>query len=209
MRSFKAGGKEMMNRMRRYLVTGFVIVAPFALTIYILVAVFDFVDGILGNILNAYLKERIGFYIPGLGFILFVFLIMFVGFLATRFIGRKILPHLERWVSRLPLFGRIYPTLKQMISFISAQKDFGFKKVVLVEYPSKGIWSLGFLTNDEFKKISCITNRDMVSVLVPSTPSPLSGYVIFVPKEEIKFVEMPIKEAMNIVISGGFFKTES
>jgi uncharacterized membrane protein len=108
----------------------------------------------------------------------------------------------------LPLIQNIYPALKQIILFISAQKEFGFKKVVLVEYPSAGIWSIGFLTNEGFEKINKATNREMVSVFVPTAPGPLTGNVIFVAKEEIKFPDMSIEAALNIIISGGVFKSE-
>jgi uncharacterized membrane protein len=186
--------------------TGFVVLIPIFLTVYILVVSFRFIDGILGRYLNPHLKNYSGFYIPGIGFLLFFLIIILVGFIATRFIGRKIFRQVEKWFSNLPLINKIYPTLKQIVLFILAQESFGFKKVVLVEYPSKGIWSVGFLTNEEFGKISNAMNQEMVSVFVPSSPGPLTGYVIFVPKEELKFVDISISDALKIIISGGVFK---
>jgi len=195
-----------MKRLKRYFITGFVVVVPAALTVYVLVILFRFIDGILGRFLNLYLKKTLGFYIPGLGFLLFFIMIALAGFLASRFLGRKIFPRLERWFSGLPFINKIYPTFKQIVSFVVAQKEFGFKKVVLLEYPSKGIWSLGFLTNEEFKKIGELLGRQMVSVFVPSSPNPLTGYVVFVVKEELKFVDISISDALKIIISGGVFK---
>ncbi len=197
-----------MNKFKRYLIAGFVVVIPIFLTIYVLIAVFKFVDGILGRFLNIYLKNSLGFHIPGLGFFLFFFIIILVGFLTTRLIGRKIFPRLEKWFSGLPLINKIFPTLKQIVLFILSQKEFGFKKVVLVEYPSKGIWSLGFLTNEQFKKMTEDPNREIVSVFVPSSPNPLTGYVIFVPKESLRFADITISDAMKIIISGGVFNPE-
>lgn len=195
-----------MNRLKRYLITGLIIVIPVYLTIYVLIAMFRFIDGILGRSFNVYFKDLLGFYLPGLGILAFLFSLTFVGFLATKFIGKGIFRNIEKWFSSLPLINKIYPTLKQIILFILAQEQFGFKKVVLVEYPSKGIWSLGFLTNENYKKINAINNSEMVSVFVPSSPGPLTGYVIFVSKENLRFVDISISDALKIIISGGVYK---
>lgn len=195
-----------MNRLKRYLITGLIVVVPIFVTVYVFLVVFRFTDSILGRFLNIYFKKILGFYIPGLGILISLLIIILVGFLANRFIGKKIFPRLEKWFSGLPLIKNIYPTLKQIILFILAQKEFGFKNVVLVEYPSKGIWALGFLTNEQFQKINQITNKEMVAVFVPTSPSPFTGYVVFVPKEDVKFPNISISEALNIIISGGVFK---
>lgn len=195
-----------MERVKRYILTGFVVVVPVILTLYVLIAIFQFADGILGRYLNVFLKEKLGFYIPGLSFAVSVVIVFVVGFFATRFIGKRILLRIEDWFSNLPLVNKIYPALKQIISFIAAQKEFGFKKVVLVEYPSKGIWSIGFLTNEQYSQISKVVNKDMVSVFVPNTPGPLTGYMIFVPKEGIKMLDIPVVDAIKMIISGGVFK---
>ncbi|MDD5108196.1 MAG: DUF502 domain-containing protein [Candidatus Omnitrophica bacterium] len=195
-----------MNRLRRYFITGLAVVVPVFLTVYILVASFRFIDNILGRFLNVYFKNTLGFYIPGLGILIFILLILLVGFLANRYIGKRIFPFIDKWFSNLPLIRNIYPTFKQVISFILAQKEFGFKKVVLVEYPSKGIRSLGFLTNEEFPKLSQISNKAMVSIFMPTSPGPFTGVVIFVAKEDLNFPDISIADAFKIIISGGVFK---
>lgn len=195
-----------MNRLKRYLVTGLVVVVPIFLTVYVLVIIFRLADGILGRFLNVYLKNTLGFYIPGLGFLIALFFILFVGFLTTWFLGKKIFLVLEKWFSNLPLINKIYPALKQIVSFVLAQKEFGFKKVVLVEYPSRGIWSVGFLTNEQFRQINKALDREIVSVFVPTTPGPLTGYVIFVPKDEVRFLDISVSDALKIIISGGVFR---
>ena len=195
-----------MKRLKRYFITGFIVLVPVLLTIYVLAMLFRFVDNILGRFLNIYLNNILGFYIPGLGLLLFLVIIVLVGFLAGRFLGNKIFPRIEKWFLGLPLINKIYPTFKQIILFVLAQKEFGFKKVVLVEYPSKGIWSLGFLTNEEFKKMTEVVGKNMAPVFIPSSPNPLTGYVIFLPKEELKFLDIPISDALKIIISGGVFK---
>ena len=198
-----------MNNLKKYLITGLVVVIPFSLTIYLLVVVFNFLDNILGVFLVDYLKKSWGFYVPGIGFLLFLLLILLVGMLATKFLKHRIFLKLEIWFSGLPLIKNIYPALKQVILFVSAQKEFGFKKVVLVEYPSKGIWSLGFITNDGFPELNRTIGKDAVAVFLPMSPGPLSGYVIFVPKDEVKFPDMSVNAALNIIISAGVFNPKN
>jgi uncharacterized membrane protein len=198
--------KMKPNKIKRYFITGLIVVVPIFLTIYVLVIVFYFFDGILGRILNVYFKKTFGFYIHGLGFLISLLVILLVGFLATRYVGKRFFKYLEKLFSTLPLTKNIYPTFKQIILFILQQEKFGFKKVVLVQYPSKGIWSIGFLTNENFPELNQITNKEMAAVFVPNTPGPLAGYVIFVPKEELKFPDISIGEALRIIISGGVFK---
>jgi uncharacterized membrane protein len=195
-----------MARLRKYFITGLAVVVPVFLTVYVSVVLFRFTDNILGMFLNVYFRDILGFYIPGLGVLIFLLLILSVGFLANRYIGKRIFPLIDRWFSSLPLIRNIYPTFKQVISFVLAQKEFGFKKVVLVEYPSNGIWSLGFLTNEEFQKLSQISNRVMVSIFMPTSPGPFTGFVIFVAKEDLRFPDISIADAFKIIISGGVFK---
>ena len=195
-----------MNRLRKYFITGLAVVVPVFLTVYVSVVLFRFTDNILGRFLNVYLRNTLGFNIPGLGVLIFLLVIVSVGFLANRYIGKRIFPLIDRWFSSLPLIRNIYPTFKQVISFILAQKGFGFKKVVLVEYPSKGIWSLGFLTNEEFPKLSQISEKAIVSIFMPTSPGPFTGVVIFVAKEDLRFPDISIADAFKIIISGGVFK---
>jgi len=195
-----------MNKLKQYLIAGLVVVVPVVVTVYILVVVFQFTDGILGKYLNVYFEKSIGFYIPGIGFLICLLALLFVGIVATDFVGKKILQQVEKWFFALPIVNKIYPGLKQIVKFISAQKEFGFKKVVLVEYPSKGMWTIGFQTNENFQQINKVTGRDMVAVFLPNTPGPLAGYVAFFPREEVKLLDIPVADALRIVISGGVFK---
>jgi uncharacterized membrane protein len=195
-----------MGRLRRYFISGLIVVVPVVLSIYVFTIGFKFIDGILGGFLNIYLKEIFGLYIPGLGFLFFIFVILLVGFLATRFFGKKLVHGLEKWFAGLPVIKNIYPAFKQVVLFISAQKEFGFKKVVLAEYPSKGMWSVGFLTNEQYKEVSNACGGEMVAVFIPSSPGPLTGYVIFLPKDSLKFPDISVSDALNIIISGGIFK---
>ena len=194
--------------MKRYLITGLIVVVPVLITIYVLFVAFRFLDGILGRFINEYFRETVGFYIPGIGLIVLFLAVVTVGFLVSRFLNKRLVRGIEKWFANLPFIDRIYPLVKQIVLFILAEKEFVFKKVVLVEYPSKGLWSLGFLTNEEFSKVNAATSKSLVSVFISSTPGPLSGYVVFVPKEDLKFVDMSVSDALRIIISGGVVKPE-
>jgi len=195
-----------MKKLKSYLLTGFIIVIPVFLSVYILVVLFNFLDGLLGRFLSVLLTATIGFYIPGTGFVASLLLIVLVGFCAERLLKHRVARRIEKAFAGLPLIRNIYPALKQVCLFISQQKEFGFKKVVLVEYPRQGCWSLGFITNEQFAALSRATARELVSVYISTTPGPLTGSVFFFPKEEVLFPAMSVNEALNIIISGGVFK---
>jgi uncharacterized membrane protein len=192
-----------MQSLKKYFITGLVLVVPISLTLYLLVVIFNFIDNILGRFLNVYLESAWGLHIPGIGFVLFFLILILVGLLASRFFGYRLFLQIEKWFSGLPLIKTIYPTLKQIVSFISAQKEFGFKRVVLVEYPGKGMWSLGFLTNEGFKKVDEAMGKEMAAVYVSTVPGPLTGNIVFVAKDELKFPDIEIGDALKIIISGG------
>jgi uncharacterized membrane protein len=197
-----------MKRYKRYLLTGLVIVVPVFLTLYVLVSIFNFLDGILGRFLNNLVASYVGFYVPGIGFMVSLLLIVGVGIVAESLFKHRIAVSLEKGFSGLPLVRTIYPALKQVVLFVSQQEQFGFKKVVLVEYPRQGCWSLGFLTNEQFHALNRATSQELVSVFIATTPGPMSGMVYFFPKEQVLFPAMSVNEALNIIISGGVFKGE-
>ena len=195
-----------MKALKRHFITGLIVIIPLFLTVYLLVFIFQFFESILGRFLNDYIKARLGFYIPGLGLILSLGIVLLAGVIASRFIGRKIFAFFENWYVRLPLIKSIYPAFKQLALFLFAQKETGFKRVVLIEYPAKGIWSIGFLTNEGLQKINAVFNKEMVAVFVILSPGPFSGYVVFVPREELKFPDISVSDALKIVISGGVLR---
>lgn len=195
-----------MSKIRRYFVTGLLIILPSFITVYILYGIFTFVDGIWGKVINFYLRKHLGFTIPGLGFLLGIATIIIVGFFATNFFGKKLFLLFENWFLKLPLIRQVYMPAKQIIdSFISKDKH-AFKKVVLVEYPSKGIWSIGFLTNDSFREAEEKTSQEMMHVFIATTPSPLTGFLILVPKRDIKFLDISVEQGVKLIVSGGIIK---
>ena len=194
----------MIAQIRKYFVAGLLTILPLALSVYILLVLFKFVDGILGRYLNVYLQSALGFYVPGLGLILFVAIIFFFGILSIHFFGAGLHLFLGRALGKFPLLSYIYPSIKKVFEFVFSDSRLGFKKAVLVEYPSKGIWSLGFIANEGFKEAEDKLNKGLLlNIYVPSVPNPTTGFFMFIPKEEVKILDISIRDAMKLVMSGG------
>jgi len=194
---------KILSNLRAYFFTGLAVSLPLFGTCYILYILFAFTDSLLGRFINAYLKNKLGFSIPGLGLLLFIFLIFFAGVLAKNLFGKSILRWVERSIIRLPLIKQIYPPLKQIVDFFFSSKELVFKKVVLVEYPRKGLWSLGFITNEGLPKAKEYLNLDLINVFVPSTPNPLTGYFILAARQDAVLLDISIEDALKIIVSGG------
>lgn len=195
-----------MSNIRRYFITGLLIILPIFITIYLMYAIFAFVDGIWGKLINFYLRKYMGFTIPGLGFILGIATIIIVGFFATNFFGKKLFIIFENWFLKLPLIRQIYGPAKQIIDSFTSKDKPAFKKVVLVEYPSKGIWSVGFITNEGFKEAEEKISQEMMHVFIATTPSPFTGFLILVPKRDIKFLDISVEQGVKLIVSGGIIK---
>ncbi|MBT9165228.1 MAG: hypothetical protein DDT23_01243 [candidate division WS2 bacterium] len=170
-------------------------------TVYVLWTLFLLVDSILGRILYRLLGENIW----GLGLLAFLVLAFIVGMFVTNVIGKHLFGWMESLIKKLPLANVIYNTVKQMSDAIFSDRDgkkSAFRRVVLVQYPRPGIFSLGFVTGegDEFKQFS---NIDLIKVFIVSTPNPTTGFLVFVPREDIIDTDFTIEEGMRMAISGG------
>ena len=194
----------MKHEKRKYFFTGLLIVLPILITIYLFVTLFLFFDNILGRYIAHLTVATLGYRIPGLGLLVFLLLIFLTGFFATNFIGRKFLLYVESLWSKFPVIKKVYPAAKQITKFLFGQNVQGHvQKVVLVEFPRKGTYALGFVTNHSDKTISAKAGRDLLNVLIPHVPSPWSGMLILVPVEEAVFLDITIEEAIKIIVSGG------
>lgn len=193
-----------MQKLRQDFLTGIAIIFPIAITTYIFVLVFRTADGILGGLVNKYLYNHFGYRIPGVGIVLGVLFILFTGKLANRFIGIKLFPALERFITKLPLLRHIYSPAKQLSNFLfKSNKDSAFNRVVLVPYPNDATYSIGFMTNEELSGIDAKLGTKVVSVLISTPPSPFSGPIIFVPREKVKLLDLSMEEAIKFIVSGG------
>ena len=182
--------------LRRYFITGLATLFPVAVTLYLLLLIFKFTDGLLGKLL--------GIQIPGLGLVLTLLITLVVGVLSTHFFGRFVFPTLEQWFGRLPLVKKIYPAVKQLAGFIFTEEGAqpGFRRVVLVQFPRPGAYSIAFVTNEQ-KATVIGSSHILLTLLVPTPPSPFTGPIIFVPKEDIIPLTLSVEQALKLVVSGG------
>ena len=195
-----------MLKVKRYFLTGLLLVLPLFITCYILVLSFKLIDGILGGFINNYLRSNWGFFIPGIGIILGILIVWLTGFIATHLLGKRVLSSLENRFIGLPGVRQIYPSAKQIVGFLFSKEKAAFKQVVLAEYPCPGIWSIGFITNDSFAEANEKTAQDLVHVFVPSTPSPWSGFLVLIPRENIKHLDISVEDGVKLIVSGGILK---
>jgi uncharacterized membrane protein len=198
----------MMKQLRKYFLTGLIIILPTVLSVYILIALFNAFDGILGRYINKYLKEILGFYIPGVGLSLFIAIITLIGFLSKRLLGKILHRRLDALLRNFPLLRYIYAPLKQIFEFVFSEGNFAFKKVVLVPFPSQQSWTLGFMTNQGFKEAREKTGIELINVFVPTVPNPTSGFFFCVGRKDVIFLDLTINDAMKLIVSGGVLNPE-
>ncbi len=194
----------MMAMIRRYLLSGLIVWLPIWVTFLVLNFLVKIMDGSLRLIPTAYQPDYLlGFHIPGLG-ILFMLIILFLtGMLVANFLGRKFVDGWNRLIGRIPLVRSIYLGVQQIITTIISPKGKAFRKVLLVEYPRKGMWSIAFQTSDACSEVINEVGQPMVSIFIPTTPNPTSGFLMMVPKSEAQELKMSVDQALKFVISLG------
>ncbi len=192
-------------RLRGYLLTGIVVTAPIFLTIYLTYVFLSFVDKHVTKLFPDawYYGLYGGTTIPGLGLLVAIAFFIFVGWFAKNFFGRLIIRISEYIVDRMPVIRTIYSAIKQVFETIMASKSQAFREAVMMEYPRKGVWSIGFVTGKTEGEVQRVTSEETINVFVPTTPNPTSGYLLFVPKKELVYLEMSVEEAVKLVVSAG------
>jgi len=193
-----------MKRLRRYLVAGILVWAPLAVTFLLLRFAVTIMDKTLAVIPQQYRPdELLGFHIPGLGVIL-TFVVLFVtGMLAANFVGRYVVGGWESLMDRIPVVRSIYSAAKNFAEIVFSDSSDSFKKVLLIEYPRKGLYSIAFQTSSSLGEVQGRTGEEVVCCFVPTTPNPTSGIVIMVPRKDITVLDMDVDEALKMVISLG------
>ncbi len=189
------------HRLRNYFLTGILVCAPVVLTFYVAVIFLNFVDGRVASLLPSGLYPEGG--IPGFGLVIGIVFFIFVGWLATNFLGRFIIKLSESIVERTPVIRSIYSGFKQVFEMVMGKQARAFREAVLVEFPKEKSWAIGFVTGTTQGEIQLRTTETVVNVFVPTTPNPTSGFLIFVPKERVVPLDMPVDDALKMVISGG------
>jgi uncharacterized membrane protein len=190
---------DIIVKLRNYLLTGLLVSLPVVLTFYIVIWIFDLFDSIM---LSPFVGEK-GLPVKGLGVILFVILMICLGFVAQNFMGKWLIHKAHNLINKIPIIKTIYSTLKQVLDTVLSQNPNAFKGVALIEYPRKGLWALVFVTSEIKGEIADATSEETVSVFLPTTPNPTSGFLLFVPKKDLKMLKMKPDDAMKLIISGG------
>ncbi|MCB9963398.1 MAG: DUF502 domain-containing protein [Rhodospirillales bacterium] len=196
---------SMAGRLRNYLLAGILVSAPLGITIYLVWMFLLFMDGTVAELIpqkynpNHYLP----FSVPGFGLLIALLFFICVGWLARNFLGRMIIGIYEYFMNRMPVVRHIYGAIKQIAETIMASQSQAFREVVMLEYPRKGVWSIGFVTNRSEGEIQRVTKEEMINVFVPTTPNPTSGYLLFVPKKELHYLHMSVEEGVKLVVSAG------
>ena len=193
-----------MKKLRRYLVAGVLVWAPLAVTFLLLRIAVNLMDKTLAVLPQQYQPdELLGFHIPGLGVIL-TFLVLFItGMLAANFVGRYVVGGWESLMDRIPVVRSVYSAAKNFAEIVFSDSSESFKKVLLIEYPRKGLYSLAFQTSSELGEVQGRTGEDIVCCFVPTTPNPTSGIVIMVPRKDLTVLDMDVDEALKMIISLG------
>ncbi len=194
----------LLPRLRTYFLTGILVTAPIGITAWLIWLLVDFVDrAVVPLIPEAYNPANVlGHSIPGLGVIIVLLVVTMIGALVTNFFGRVLVRTGERMVERVPVVRTIYGVLKQIFDAVLAQSA-AFREVVLIEYPRRGIWVIGFITGSTKGEVQRVTDEAMVNVFLPTTPNPTSGFLLFVPRSDCIVLDMTVEEGVKLVISGG------
>jgi uncharacterized membrane protein len=194
-----------MGRLRAYFFAGVLIVAPISITFYIAYLVLDFVDSRVTPLIPAPWNPStyLPFGIPGLGLVILLVVITFIGAITAGYLGHFFVRLSERILARMPVIRGIYSAVKQLVESVFSRKASAFRQVVLVQWPREGVWTLGFVTNRTADEIQAQFTEDVVTIMVPTTPNPTSGYLVVVPQDKVIALEMSVEDAMKMILSSG------
>ncbi|MEJ2454929.1 MAG: DUF502 domain-containing protein [Candidatus Thiodiazotropha sp.] len=190
--------------LRRYLVAGLLVWLPLGATIFVIRLLVGWMDQSLLLLPERFRPETLlGFHIPGLGVVLSLLILLLTGLVAANLFGRKLVSLWEQLLSRIPLVRSVYSAVKQLVETMFADNGNSFRKVVLVEFPRRGLWTLAFLTSEEQGQIQQATGRDVISVYIPTTPNPTGGYFVLVPREDVREIDLSVDDGLKLLLSMG------
>ncbi|HEU4617526.1 MAG TPA: DUF502 domain-containing protein [Gammaproteobacteria bacterium] len=198
----------MVTRLRRYLVAGLLVWVPIGVTILVFRLLLRFTDRFLFWLPAAYRPDQlIGHEIPGLSSILagiLAFVVLLVtGILAANFIGRQLVSWYESLLARIPFVRSVYGAVKNFTEVVFSDTDSSFKRVLLVEWPREGIYSIAFQTSENAREVQAKAGETIVTVFVPTTPNPTSGFIVFLPRSQVTELEMSVEDALKMIVSLG------
>ena len=200
----------VISKLKAYLFTGILVTAPVTMTFYVAYEIFVWVDKWSRALIPPKVAARdIIPYIPGIGIVLLITLLIIIGMFTTGFIGKFFVRLGDFIVSKMPLVSSIYSLLKQLFETVLSPKSQSFKEAVLLEYPRKGIWIIGFLAGSATGElVQKIPEKNMLSIFIPTTPNPTSGFLILVPQKDIIKLKMSVEDALKYVVSCGIVVPE-
>jgi len=194
------------NRLSNYFLRGLITILPLLVTIWLLFFMFSFLDGILGNIIALF----IGHPLPGLGFIITIVIIFLTGYFATHVFGAKIFQLGEQILYHVPIVKSIYTSAKQINDVLFIHKGSEeYRRACVVEYPRKGIYTVGFVTSDASEEIEKKVKGKLINIFIPNTPTPATGFLIMVPAQEVILLEMRTEAAFKYIVSGGVLQPKT
>ena len=200
MTKFRKKKPSFIARLRNYFITGIIVLVPLGFTLYLTLFLMSISSKLIPKEINP--NNYLPLSIPGLEIVLSIIFISLIGFISLSFIGKKILQLINDLLKKIPVLRTIYGAIGQMTETFANTKG-KRKSVVLVQYPSKGIWAVGFATKDNRGEISKKTNSKLVNVFVPTTPNPTSGFLLMFPKKEVIYLDMSFEEASKFIVSAG------
>lgn len=196
--------RRTMGALRRYLIAGLLVWLPLAVTVLLVKFLVDLMDQTLLILPDVWHPEHIlGFHIPGLGVLLSLAVLLVTGMVMTNLLGRSMIAFWEGVLTRIPVVRAIYSAAKQLAETLFSGSGKSFRKVVLIQYPRPGIWTLAFLTGEGVAEAMTKTGRNLVNVFVPTTPNPTSGFFLMVPAEDLVELDMPVDAGIKMILSAG------
>ena len=190
--------------MKRYLIAGLLVWIPLGITLFVVNLLVDITDRTLVLLPADYQPEVLfGFKIPGLGVVLSVFVVLVTGMVVANFFGRKLVSMWEKMLAQIPIVSKIYTGVKQVLETVLSSQGQSFGKVLLIEYPRKGLWTLAFQSSTDTGEAHHRINQDVVNVYVPTTPNPTSGFFLMIPREDVVELDMSVDDGLKMIISLG------
>tara|TARA_B100000029_G_C17567036_1_gene955394 strand:- start:1050 stop:1664 length:615 start_codon:yes stop_codon:yes gene_type:complete len=198
--AMKEKKRSILSRIRNYFITGIVVLIPIGITVYLTIFLISISSKILPKEINP--NHYLPYNIPGVEILTSIVLITFIGWLSLSFIGKKLLDLFNQILKKIPILRTIYSAIGQMTeTFTSGDKQ--KKNVVLVEYPRKGTWAVGFATKENSGQLNDKTKKELINVFVPTTPNPTSGFLLMFPKDEVIYLDLSFEEASKFIVSAG------
>lgn len=203
--------RTLLGALRTYFLTGLVVTAPIYITFYLMLWFVEFLD----DYFRPWIPEiywpttYLPFDIPGVGVVLALMLLTLIGGLTANFLGRTLLKLADRLIRQIPMAGTVYTALRQIFQTAVREDGESFSQVALIEYPRKGLHAVAFVTKTADRRVNQATGKTMVGVFLPTTPNPTSGFLLFVPEDELTILDMTVEEGARLVISAGLADEEA